>query len=873
MLRVSIKGILARKLRLLLTSVAIVLGVGFVSGSYFLTDAMRGSFDDLFDQATAKIDVEVRTSQYVKLRTAQDEGVLVPIDLAEVGMSPETLSRIRDVDGVRQAEGLIFELGAQPLGKDGKPITEFGPPSFAAGWSEPAKDLSVLRIDKGRPPGDGELALDATAYERSGHELGDDVKVLIQGGRTTETFELVGVVKFGDSNNLNGASITMFEPTQLQGLLDMDDRYSVVDVVGDPGIEQDELSDRIADELGDEFHVVTAPELSAESSEAIDNSFLKYLEYIILGFAFVAVFVGAFTIFNTFTILVGQRTREFGLLRILGARRPQIIGIVALEALVVGVVASTIGIVVGYGIAGLLRVLLNAFGFEIPNEPFPIEARTIIVSYIVGVLVTLVASVVPAWRASRLSPLEAIRTTSTSHDRGWKVPAAGAVLFVIGAVLVVRGLAPADGASTEAVLTSLGAGFLVTIVGLAMLSRLFIAPVTRVLAVVFARGRTGALAKGNVLRNRGRAATTASALMIGLALASLVLVFYASLQATVDDQIERSFGADVSAYNNTFGGSSPTISDENVDKMREVDGVEELAVQYYGTAIVGDEFDLGAESPKPYVAYSEGAVGAGEGLVRAKLIDGDIDPGSEIVVSDEFAEEHDLDVGSDVELAFPAGDPQTLEVQGIFEASEIIGAGMLVSPDTFLDTQPAAAHGAAFVAIDVADGTKPSTVVTRIDQVLGDDSKFIEVLDTEGLKQFFRDQLAPIVGMVFALLSLSIVIALFGISNTLALNVFERTREIGLLRAVGGTRRQLRRVIRAESILVALFGAIVGVLVGVGAGAALISALSDEGFVFGISPLAVVGVLIGGFIAGVLAAVLPARRAARTDVLQAIATE
>lgn len=873
MLRVSIKGILARKLRLLLTSIAIVLGVGFVSGAYFLTDSMRSSFDDLFDQATAQIDVEVRTTRYKELYEASNEGVLVPIDLSEVGMSPEALERIRDVDGVSLAEGLIFELGAQPLGKDGKPIAEFGPPSFAAGWNQSAEEIQALRIDEGRAPRAGELMLDRTAFEKSGYSLGDDVKVLIQGGRITETFELVGVVKFGESNNLNGASITVFEPTQLQTLLKMGDRFSVVDVVGDGTVSQTELRDRIATELGDDYFVVTGPELSDEQSSAIDDSFLKYLEYVILAFAFVAVFVGAFTIFNTFTILVGQRTREFGLLRILGAKRSQIIGIVTLEALVVGIIASTIGIVAGYGVASLLRVLLNGFGFSIPNDPFPVETRTIVVSYAVGVLVTLVASVIPAWRASRLSPLEALRSESTSRSRGWKVPAAGAAIFLVGAVLIFRGLAPAKGTSTETVLTSLGAGFLVAITGLAMLSRLFIAPITRGLGTVFARGRTGRLAVGNVLRNRGRAATTSSALMIGLALASLVLVFYASLQATVDDQIERSFGADVSAYNNAFGGSSPTVSEETVARIQSVDGIKELATQRLGTAIVGDEFDLDTKKPLAYTSFSRGAVGAGEGLVRAKLLEGSIDPGDEIIVSDEFAKDNDLDVGSELELAFPTGDPRTFEVRGIFEASEIIGSGMLVSEDTFLETQPEVAHGAAFVAIDVEDGTKPSTVVDRINTAIGDESEFIKVLDTEGLKQLFRDQLAPVVGMVFALLSLSIVIALFGISNTLALNVFERTREIGLLRAVGGTRRQLRRIIRAEAVLVALFGAIIGVLVGVGAGAALIRALQDEGFVFGISPIAVVAVLIGGFLAGIIAAVLPARRASRTDVLEAIATE
>ncbi len=873
MLLVSIKGVLARKLRLLLTSIAIVLGVGFVSGAYFLTDAMQSSFDDIFAQSNAGIDVEVRTTQYVELSEAQNQGSAVAIDMSKVGVSPDALEKIRAVDGVRKAEGVVFELGAQPLGKDGKPITQVGPPAFAAGWNDEAGDMQVLRVVKGRAPKRGELLLDKASYDKSGFKVGDKVDVLIQGGAKQETFTLSGVVAFGDRDNLNGASITVFDTPQLQELLDMDGRFSAVDAVAAPGVSQDELRDRIAAALGTDYDVSTAPELTQEQSDQANQSFIKYLRYVILAFAFVAVFVGAFTIFNTFTIIVGQRMREFGLLRVLGARGSQVLGVVTLEALVVGVVASTIGIAVGYGVAALLRVALNAFGFELASDPFPVHARTILVSYAVGVLVTLVASLVPAWRASRLTPLEAVRATTASSDRGWKAPVAGAVLFVVGSAFVAHGLMPSDDAGTKSILISIGAGFLVAIVGLAMLSRLFIAPVARMLGVVFARGTTGQLALGNVLRNRSRAATTASALMIGMALASLVLVFYASLQATVDQQIEQSFGADISIYNSSFGGSTPTVNDDIVEKARDVRGVDELSTQYSGTAIVGRAFNVDAQPVQALTAFSEGGLGTNSGVVRVSMKDGDVDPGAGVLVSEDFADEHHLHVGSTLHLAFATADAESLEVRGIFENSQIVGAPIVVSKATFLRTQPPQVHGATFVAINVDEGTKPATVVKRIDKALGDDSKFIEALDSDGLKQLFRDQLAPIIGMVFALLSLSVLIALFGIGNTLALNVFERTREIGLLRAVGGTRRQLRRIVRVESVLVAMFGAIVGVLVGVGAGAALISALHDEGFVFGISIGAIVGVLAGGFLAGLLAAALPARRAARIDVLEAIANE
>jgi putative ABC transport system permease protein len=875
MFRVAFKGVLARKLRLILTSIAVVLGVGFVSGAFFLTDSMRESFDNLFTQAVEGIDVQVQTKEYKEIleRQATSGTAVVSLDLARVGMPEEAVTRVRDLPGVQRASGSIFESGVLILDKDGEPIGSGGAPSFGANWIPEAAEMGALRISEGDAPEQGEVLLDATTIKNGKYEVGDDVTVLFQGGRKTEEFEISGVVKFGDSNNLNGAAITVFETKQIQGLLDMGDRYTALEVQADEGVTQVTLKRTVAQALGAEYDVITGAESATEQSEAIDRGFLNILQNVILGFAAVAVFVGAFTIFNTFTILVGQRTREFGLLRAIGASRRQVLGIVVLEAVLTGIVASTLGILAGYGIAGVLRGMINTvFDGGIPNDAFPLTQRTVLVSYAVGVIVTLVASLLPAWRAARLSPLEALRANPAHAGRGWKSPVAGSILLLIGGALVIWGFNPGDDASTQMVLGLIGGGFAIAIVGIALLSRLFIVPITRLLSTVLARGTTGELATRNVLRNRARSATTASALMIGLALASLVLVFQASLGATVDRQIDDILGADITVYNSTaLQTGVGVVEDDAVERMREVDGVDQVAGQRYGGAAIGDDFDPGGDV-KSIVAFDAGALEAG-GLVELDVDRGSSEPGDGILIDADLARDEGLAVGDEIELAFSTDMSRSLEVTGIYEPNEIVGSQLITSIATFDELQPENVRAASGVFLSVDEGVKPTTVVERIKDELGRDANFLEILDTEALRDTFNDQLAPILGLVLGMLSLSLVIALFGIGNTMALNVFERTREIGLLRAVGGTRGQLRRIIRVEAVLVALFGAIVGVIVGVGAGRALIGALEDEGFVFAMDPFTLLLVLIGGFLAGLLASVLPARRAARTDVLAAIATE
>jgi putative ABC transport system permease protein len=874
MLLVAWKGVLARKLRLVLTSVAIVLGVGFVSGAFFLTDSMRASFDSLFTEAAQGIDVQVQPKVLKDLaKEQQSKGPgAVPIDLAKVGTPPEIIDRIKELPGTKLVAGTIFQLGAQPLDKHGDPISTGGAPSFAANWDPDAEDVGALNITRGSAPDADEVMLDKTTMERGKFHVGDKLRVLIQGGRKTDTFTISGVVKFGKSNSLNGASITVFQTQRIQDLLDMGDNFTAVDVQAKDGVTQATLKRQVKQALGPKYDVITGEEFTQEQTDSIDSAFLNVLQNVILGFAAVAVFVGAFTIFNTFTILVGQRTREFGLLRAIGAGRGQVLDIVVLEAILTGIVASTLGIFAGYGVAALLRGLINSFAEAgIPNDPFPLHARTVIVSYAVGVVITLIASVVPAWRASRLSPLEALRTNSAAAGRGWKSPVFGALLCLIGAALIVHGFR-VHHASTSTVLSNIGGGFALGIIGIALLSRLFIIPVTRLLGMVLGRSTTGELAKRNVLRNRARSATTSSALMIGLALASLVLVFHASLQETVNHEIDQVLNADIFVFNSTALQSGVgVVEQDTVDKIAKVKGVDQYAAQRAGSASAGKTFDPGGDL-QTFVAFNDGTLDKG-GIVELEVRSGTSDPGDGLLVDSDFAKKQHWKSGQVVKLAFSGDITRDLKINGIFKPNDIVGASLIASPETFDAVQPPQQRAPAGLFIRVQDGVPASTVVKRIKHSLGKDASFLEIQDTEALRDTFNKQLAPILGLVLGMLSLSLIIALFGIGNTLALNVFERTREIGLVRAVGGTRWQLRWMIVIEAVLVALFGAIVGVLVGVGAGWALIRALHGDGFLFGLNIGPLIGVLLAGFVAGVLAALLPARRAAKTDILAAIATE
>lgn len=867
MVRIAVKGVLARKVRTLLTSIAIILGVGFVAGAFILTDTMRGSFATIFDEATATTDVQVitRTADKQLKALAKNPGAVV--DYAKIGIGANVVRRIQKVDGVREAEGSVFEIGFQPIGKDGKLLGGQGPPTFGAGWPGAAMSSGPLRITKGRAPHAGEALLDDYTAGKGKFHVGDKLRFLAPGG-TTLTVKISGILKFGTTSSLNGASIVAVPMQQAQSLFGFGDRFTAIDVRSDAGVSDAQLKSRVQKELGHDYVVETAAQVSAAEQDSINSGFLNILQNIILAFAAVSVFVGAFTIFNTFTITVGQRTQEFGLLRAVGASRSQVLSIVLLEAVAIGFVASTIGIAVGFGVAAALKAMLSSFGAELPGNGFVLHTRTIVASYLVGMLVTIVASVVPALRASRLSPLEAMRSgTSNRSERAW-IPLAGVLVGAIGAALIAVGLLD-DGAKSSHVLILLGVGSGVVLLGIALAARLVIGPVVTVLGSVLTFGISGSMARRNIHRSRSRAAATSSALMIGLAISCLAITFYSSLGATVDHQIDTTVGADIFVHNQRQQQSgSGVVSDAVVAKINKVDGVKVAEGVRQGIAVRGSKYDL---------AQKTAQIGglAPSLLTKSKLIKVDVQKGSlsdfrsgTVLLSDKEANKRHLHVGDTQRFAFPDGRSRTFTVKAIFTGNQFNPAYVITTKD-FDASFPASLRGAAQVYVDVDSGQNSSTVAKRITRALGKDGEFIKVQDSGQLRKAFKDQLAPVLGIMLAMLALSLVIALFGIANTLALNVFERTREIGLLRAVGMSRRQVRRMVRGESVLVALFGSIIGCIAGVLFAWAIISSLKSDGFVFQVSA-GVVAILLVGFFAGVLAAILPARRAARMDVLRAI---
>jgi putative ABC transport system permease protein len=877
MLRVAIAGVMARKLRLLLTSFAVVLGVGFVASAFFLTDSMTGAFEEIFSETSERVDVEVQTTAYREFieASSRGQGAFVGNDLNETGMSDADIEEIRGVDGVESAYGSIFEFGAQLLDEDGEPIgATTGAPAFAVGYNERAADLTGVEFVRGRAPqGAEQIAIDEVTARKNDLTTGDDVSIVAQGGREVRAFTIAGVATLPGIDSFGGATVSIFDEPTVQELLAAPGRYTIVDVKAESGVTPEELSDRVGEALGDDYLSQTASEYATQSTEDNEDGFISFFRTFILVFAGISVFVGAFTIFNTFSILVGQRTREFGMLRAIGASRRGVMGIVTIEAVVLGFVSSVIGIAAGYGIANLLRWVFNdVLDFGLPTSTMQLTGEILFWSFLVGVLVTLIASLVPAWRAARLAPLEALRLSAQARRGGWKSTVVGGIFVAAGVVLVALGLNPPDDASTTSIMVNVGGGAALVIVGVSMLARYMVGPVTRVLAPVFARGTTGRIAAGNVLRNRSRSAATAIALMIGLALATLVLVIYSSFNRTIDHEIDTSVGSDVLITNPLFSSGPPTVADEFVDAARETDGVADVFTVYSGASTVGDEYSQG--DSRTIGSASEGALEE-DGALTLDVVDGAGEASNNgVLLVEGFANEEDLELGDELELAFQDGTTRTFDVEGIYESNAFMtGISLLVSRDTFEATQPPAVQAASAVFITTDEDVSSKTVVKRIEESIGKQGAFLDVVDNEGLRDTAKESLRPLIGFIFAMLSLSLVIALFGIANTLALNVFERTREIGLLRAVGSTRRQLRRMIRIESVLVAVFGAIVGTVLGIAGGAALIQALESEGFLFALDPVLVVAVLVAGIVAGVFASILPARRAAKMDVLEAIATE
>ncbi len=847
MLRLSLRNLLAHKGRFLLTTTAVVLGVGFVVGSFILADTLRDSIGELFTDISTGVDVTVRAKSTGESNVVQG-GSNAPVsrDLVDV---------VNDVDGVNVAEGTLTRPGVQLIDLNGDPVTSTGAPFLGVTWGE-NDELYPVTLDSGsKPQGPDEVAIDRGQAEDFDFEVGDRTTVqLIEGSREVE---IVGIFTFGEANNLLGARLTAFDAAVADEVFAAGGQVDTIEVNADDGVSPSELADRISAILPDGVEAVTQDQVIADNVEATDQ-FVSIFQIILLVFAGISMFVSAFIINNTFAIILGQRTRELSLIRAVGASVSQVRRSVVLEALFVGSLASIVGAGVGIGIAQLLGAVLNAGGFGLPQSGLVFLPRTAIAALVVGIGVTVMASLIPARRVGSVSIIEGMADGAPASERSSRRLPIGTILAGLGVVGVVLGLFVVSDTANRFIL--LGVGAALGFIGISWLSPLFAAPVTGFLGRPFARvfASPGRLARENTVRNPDRTARTASALMIGLAVVSMVFVVGTSIKETFAAAIDNAVAADwVFSGPGQANPFSPAVA-AAVSDLPEIDAVTGVRFDRFVVADQGEDLlavDATDAGRLVDIGVQRGAV---EDLV-----------GESIALHADSATELGVDVGDPLTVTFTGSEPRALEVVAVYDDATFAG-NFLVDMATFEAAYPTNQLDFAVFA-GTADGVAPDEARDAIESVL---EAFPQVVleDRTEYRQTQEDSFAQILLIVNVLLGLALVIALMGISNTLALSVLERTREIGLLRAVGMQRRQTRTMVLVESTIVAIFGALLGVAVGVALGLAAAAALPDSVVMETSVPVGtLVTVVVIAGLAGVLAGLSPARRAARLDVLEAIA--
>jgi putative ABC transport system permease protein len=840
MWRVTLKGLLAHKLRLTLTALAIVLGVTFISGTFVLTDTLHNTFSNLIGNIYAKVDLQVRGVAQFSHTSVGQTATRNPI--------PESLlSTVEAVPGVESAEGGLTGY-AQFVSPEGKAI---GGNSGSIGLSyDPNPDLSSLHLVAGRAPtGPNDVVMDAGTAKKYHFSVGQQVKVLLAG--PTQSFTVVGIVKFGTADNIAGASIAAFALPTAQQVLDERGHLDDINVLIKPGTDVSTVQQAIQAAIPTGVQVVTGKTVANEQTDSVDQA-LGIFNTALLVFAFISLFVGAFTIFNTFSITVGQRTRELALLRIVGASRRQVFRSVLAEAGLVGLVASIIGLGAGIGAAIGLEGLLRVFGITFPSASLVFRPRTAVIGLAVGVGVTVVAAISPARRAVRISPIEAI----SLHQAGTEVSSRrrltiGGFLGLAGIVLLAIGL----GASK---LPLVGIGAAAIFLAAAMLAPVVARPVSSIIGRPLARwfGVSGRLGRENSMRSPRRTAQTASALMIGLALVSAITVFGASLSKSATSSVDQAISADLIITNSSQ--SQPGISNAVAPLVARVPGVTVTDTAYDGQVQVGDSLeDLTAVGT---ATLAQTVILRMESGSAASLDSGDL------LIDTTTASSKHLHVGDTLAVKYAKTGTVDMHVGGIFKTNALLGS-YVVSNDFFLS------HFDQTLPIAVLARTTGPSVEQAVTTALAAFPN-AQIQSKAEFEKSQKQQVDKLLGLVYALLALAVIIALIGIINTLMLSVFERTREIGLLRAVGMTRRQIRAMVRAESVILALFGALIGIVIGTGLGLALVSSLRSQGISDTAVPIPeLIGFLVLAALLGLFAATFPARRAARLDVLAAIATD
>ncbi len=845
----ALKSLWARRVRALGTTFAVVIGVAFVAGSYVLTDTIFAAFDEIFSDSLKGTSVVVTAKNPVE----QENGEIptVPASL---------LPRVKQVAGVRLAAGAIFTPGGFFDSEGEKIGNKFAPKFISSHLPDGLESLTYL---EGHPPrGPTEASLDKAAAESSGVELGERIKLIGQG--SARSFRLVGFTQLG-SASFGGASIAQVTLPVAQRLTHKRGRFDQISVAARDGVSQEALKRRIERVLPSSVRVETAVENADRGSEEIRDN-LGFLQTILLVFGFVAVFVGAFLIFNTFSITVAQRVSEFGMLRTLGASRPQILASVLIEALAIGLLGAIVGIGGGFVMAILLNGLLKAFEVDLPTTALVLETRTIVVALLVGVVITAVSSMVPALRSTRVPPIAALQayTPPASRRRRLLYAALSILLGVAGLAMVLIGLFGNADAGAAAGL--MGAGAVAIVLGVSLFSPRLVPPLATISGWPLEKLRrlTGRLARENSQRNPSRTAVTAAALMIGLALVTFVTVFAAGLKSSVAQVIDENFEGGLVIQNTD--GFSP-IPSGAAAAARKVPGVKLVAtIRSTEAKLLGQGAKAKVTAPTSDVGEAVD-VGWKKGGPRTLRQLGN----GEAVISDSFASDHDLEVGDRFRLLSQSGAKPAFRVAGEFDSKAGVFGSVVITQVVMARAFDQTQDTIDFVI--ARPGANPAKVQAAL--TAGAERAFptAEVLNQQELKESREEQVDQLVNLFYALLILAIVISLFGIANTLALSIHERTRELGMLRAIGMSRRQVRTMIRYEAVITALIGGILGMVLGVIFAALISQPLKDEGFVLSYPVGSLIVLLILAGFAGVLAAIPPARRASRLDVLDSLQYE
>jgi len=850
--KTSMRNFFAHKGRMALSAVAVLLSVAFVCGTLVFTDTMNTTFDKLFAATASDVTVSPKSAK-------SDE---TPQNGVPESLPASVLEQARKADGVKSAEGAVSSMNVTVVNGDNKNMgSSTGAPTIAGNWTK--NELRSMEITSGHAPrGPTEVMVDADTVDKHDLKMGDELRTIAQTGDFKA--KIVGIATFKVTNP--GAAEVYFDTATAQReLLGATGRFTQLNVSAATGVSDAQLKQNVSRTLNGSYKVQTQKENADENRKGV-GEFMNVIKYAMLGFAGIAFLVGIFLIINTFSMLVAQRTREIGLMRAIGSSRKQVNRSVLVEALFLGVVGSALGVGAGVGIAVGLMKLMSMAGMDLSTRDLTVKATTPVIGLVLGVVVTVLAAYLPARRAGKVSPMAALRDAGTPADgkAGW-------VRALIGLVLTGAGGAFLYAAATAKKATDgslvLGVGVVLTLIGFVVIGPLLAGGVVRVISAVLLRafGPVGRLAERNALRNPRRTGATGAALMIGLALVACLSVVGSSMVASATSELDKSVGADFIVQGNT----------------RIVPQAEKAMQQTPGLAHVTRYKDLKAALTSPDgKTDSDGITAADPSYaqdLRRATTAGTLSAAygkDTMSVGSDYAKKHGVHLGDTISVAFKDGKTAKLKVAAITDDDVAIDQGArYTSIETMRKYLPANKIPPNQIMFAKAKDGQEKQAYAALKKSMEPYPQY-QVRDQTDYKQELKDQIGQLLNMVYGLLALAIIVAVLGVINTLALSVVERTREIGLMRAIGLSRRQLRRMIRMESVVIALFGALLGLGLGMSWGATAQKLLALEGLnVLDIPWPTIIWVFIGSAFVGLLAALIPAFRAGRMNVLNAIATD